>query len=130
MNKDHNLVFCFKCRKITEYKLRMAPVTKSIRNKDYEFYIVEAYCKKCGSEIGFHGLLDRNALEIDEQYRCQEGIITIPEIEELMQKYDLGEEALSLTLGFEKNTINRYLDGQIPAKERSDIMRKALTSRV
>ena len=57
-----------------------------------------------------------------------EGIVTIDDIEKLMKIYKIGKAPLSLALGFGEVTITRYLDGQIPSKEYSEIIRKALTS--
>lgn len=45
-----------------------------------------------------------------------------------MKIYKIGKEPLSLALGFGKITITRYLLGQVPSKECSDIIRKALIS--
>lgn len=75
------------------------------------------------------GLLDRNIQEMDEQYRRTEGIVSTEEIKQLIELYNLGEAPLSLKLGLEEETIGRYLDGQIPSKENSDIIRSASARR-
>ncbi|MCI5951618.1 MAG: hypothetical protein MRZ63_04810 [Anaerostipes sp.] len=74
------------------------------------------------------GLIDRNIQEVDEQYRAYEGIVSIDDIEKLMKIYKIGKGPLSLVLGFGEVTITRYLSGQIPSKEYSDILRTALYS--
>ncbi|MDO4298199.1 MAG: DUF4065 domain-containing protein [Lachnospiraceae bacterium] len=74
------------------------------------------------------GLIDKNVQEIDEQYRSTEGIVSVDDIEKLLKIYKLGKAPLSLSLGFGEVTITRYLAGQIPSKEYSDIMKSALTS--
>lgn len=119
--------FCMECRKETEYALRKTPVTKKIREKEYQFFITTAHCKECGCEVGVKGILDYNAGEIDEQYRKAEDIVTKGEIEKLSKIYNLGKAPLSIALGFGEVTITRYLAGQIPSKEYSDIMRAALS---
>lgn len=115
------------CRKETEYTLRKTAVTKTIREKEYQFLITTAHCKECGCEVGVKGILDYNVGEIDEQFRKIEDIITIEEIEKLCKIYCLGKAPLSIALGFGEVTITRYLAGQIPSKEYSDIMRAALS---
>ena len=115
------------CRKETEYALRKTPVTKTIREKEYQFFITAAYCKECGCEVGVKGILEYNAGEIDEQFRKAEDIVTTEEIEKLGKIYSLGKAPLSIALGFGEVTITRYLAGQIPSKEYSDIMRAALS---
>ncbi|MCI2132600.1 MAG: DUF4065 domain-containing protein [Eubacterium sp.] len=74
------------------------------------------------------GLLDRNIHEIDEQYRAAEGLVSIDDIEKLMKIYNIGKTPLSLALGFGEVTIPRYLEGQMPSKEYSDVVRAALAS--
>ena len=99
------------CRKETEYALRKTPVTKTIREKEYQFLITTAHCKECGCEVGIKGILDYNVEEIDEQFRKAEDIVTTEEIEKLGKIYNLGKAPLSIALGFGEVTITRYLAG-------------------
>lgn len=100
----------------------------TIKDKKYMFDITTAYCKNCGEEIEIPGLLDLQTKEIDDQYRQMEDIVTIKDIEKLMNLYDIGKAPLSLALGFGEITITRYLKGQVPSKEYSDIVKSALKS--
>ncbi len=115
------------CRKETEYVLHKTSITKTIREKEYQFLITTAHCKECGGEVGVKEIFDYNAKEIDAQFRKAEGIISSEEIEKLGKIYNLGKAPLSIALGFGEVTITRYLAGQIPSKEYSDIMRAALS---
>jgi Uncharacterized phage-associated protein len=99
-----------------------------IRDREYSFEITMAICSQCGEEMSIPGLIDRNVQEIDEQYRETEGIVTVKDIERLMKLYKIGKGPLSLALGFGEVTIPRYLEGQIPSKEYSDIIKSALSS--
>ena len=119
--------FCIECRKETEYTLQKTPITKIIREKEYQFLITTAHCKECGCEVGVKGILNYNAKEVDEQFRKAEGIVSLEDIEKLGKIYNLGKTPLSIALGFGEVTITRYLAGQIPSKEYSDIMRSALS---
>jgi putative prophage ps3 protein 01 len=120
--------FCIECRKDTAYTLKKKTIIKKIKEKEYPVNITIAICVECGKEMSIPGLIDKNIREVDEQYRAAEGIISIDDIEKLMKIYKLGKAPLSLALGFGEVTITRYLEGQIPSKEYSDIMRMALTS--
>ena len=128
MNKKGRIDFCTICRKNTEYTLQKQNITKTIKDKQYTFSITSAICNECGEEINIPGLIDKNIQEIDEQYRIYEGIVSIGDIEKLMKIYKIGKAPLSLTLGFGEVTITRYLSGQIPSKEYSDIIKAALSS--
>lgn len=74
------------------------------------------------------GLLDSNMQSIDEQYRQAEGLISVDDIHKIMDIYNIGKAPLSIALGFGEITITRYLSGQMPSKEYSDIIKKALSS--
>ena len=45
-----------------------------------------------------------------------------------MKIYKIGKAPLSLALGFGEVTIPRYLEGQVPSKEYSDVVKVALSS--
>ncbi|MBE6005496.1 MAG: DUF4065 domain-containing protein [Lachnospiraceae bacterium] len=120
--------FCIECRKETGYLLQKKDMVKNIRDKEYTFAITVAVCEECGEEMNIPGLIDKNIQEIDEQYRAAEGLVSIDDIEKLMKIYKIGKAPLSLALGFGEITIPRYLEGQIPSKEYSDIIKAALSS--
>lgn len=120
--------FCIECRKETEYLLQKKDIVKNIRDRDYTFGITVAVCAGCGEEMSIPGLIDKNVQEIDEQYRAAEGLVSIEDIEKLMKIYKIGKAPLSLALGFGEVTIPRYLEGQVPSKEYSDVVRAALAS--
>lgn len=120
--------FCVECRKDTPYELRRVRVTKCIREKEYDFEITKAFCKSCGEEVLLPGMMDERTRDIDRQYREFENIISNEDIEKLMGIYNIGKAPLSLALGFGEITVTRYLQGQMPSKEYSDIMKKASQS--
>ena len=128
MKEKERKDFCIECRKETEYRLQIKDIVTTIREKDYTFHITAAVCTECGAEMSIPGLLDKNIQEIDEQYRSAEGIVTIEDIEKLMMIYSIGKTPLSLALGFGEITITRYLEGQVPSKEYSNVIKKSLTS--
>ena len=128
MRKITRKDFCIECRKETEYCLKKKTIVKKIKEKDYSFEITTAICDKCGSEMSIQGLIDKNVQEIDNQYRSMEGLVSVEDIEKLMKIYNIGKAPLSLALGFGEVTITRYLEGQIPSYNYSDVIRCALAS--
>ena len=119
MTENGRRDFCIECRKETKYYLQ---------KKEYVFGITVAICAECGGEMSIPGLIDKNVREIDEQYRTAEGLVSIDDIEKLMKIYKIGKAPLSLALGFGEVTIPRYLEGQVPSKEYSDVVKAALSS--
>lgn len=126
--RKENINFCVECRTETEFKLKKTSYEKQIRDKAYAFEILEAICTECGEQMNVSGLMDRNAQAIDAQYRQIENIVSVADIQKLMEIYHIGKAPLSLALGFGEITITRYLLGQMPSKEYSDIIRNALES--
>lgn len=120
--------FCIACRRETEYLLQKRNIVKVIRDKEYTFEITVAVCAECGGEMSIPGLMDQNVQEVDAQYRSIEGLATVRDIEKLMKLYRIGQAPLSLALGFGEVTVPRYLEGQIPSREYSDIIKAALAS--
>lgn len=119
--------FCIECRKETKYIIRRGQCAHSIKGQEYTFDILTAVCEECGEEVNLPGLMDNNAKLIDEQYRKLEHLVTIEDINTLMEVYNIGKAPLSLALGFGEITITRYLQGQYPSVEYSNIIRNALT---
>jgi len=120
--------FCEACRTEDTYHFRDTTYKGVIRDKEYVFNIVEAVCDNCGEVTTIPGIIDYNVHLMDRQYRDIEGIVTIEDINSLMEVYKLGKAPLSLALGFGEITITRYLQGQIPSVEYSNIIKKALES--
>ena len=118
--------FCMGCRKYVDYTTEKVKEEYTINGKKYNFCITKAYCNRCGEEVDVHGLLDLNSKEITDQYRQIEGIITIKEILELINKSNMTDTELSLKLGFNESTISKYLEGKVPSKKYSDIMLEEL----
>lgn len=118
--------FCAECGREMPYRIKRKPVSRQIHKKEYVFKIVEAVCAECGKEISVPGLIDYNASEIDRQYREQEHIISAQRMKSLMKNYQIDKENLSLALELDERKIDRYLAGQMPSREDSDMIRKAL----
>ena len=118
--------FCIECRKKTEYILQNVHCHHIIKGKKYEFELIKAFCTECRCEMDIHGLTDYNISKVDQQYREKEDIISINDIQKMLEIYHIGKAPLSLALGFGEITVTRYLEGQIPSKEYSDIMKRCL----
>lgn len=128
MAKERMYDFCTSCRKETSYTICKKIIQRVIKDKSYEFEISVAVCNECGKEMDIPGLIDSNVKSVDKQYRQAEGLISVEDIHKLMDIYNIGKAPLSIALGFGEITITRYLSGQMPSKEYSDIIKKALVS--
>ena len=126
MNKM-NLAYCNECEDLVEFTEREEIIEEIYKGEQVRFKFRVGHCKECGHEVATD--IDYNSRRSEEKikaYKRLKGIILQDEIAEILEKYDVGKEALADIAGFGKATIKRYFDGYIPAKDSSDILNKFL----
>ncbi|MGE5633316.1 MAG: type II TA system antitoxin MqsA family protein [Caulobacteraceae bacterium] len=121
MNKKE---YCPSCDKHVEYTMKEEVVKEKIKGIEFEYIAKIAYCNECGEEIYIAELSDENISRANEIYREKEGIATIKEINELLEKYNIGAEPLSKLLGWGDKTISRYQKGLVPSREYSERLKE------
>ena len=117
-----NKTFCEECRNDVEYSTKSIPMTASIKGKQYSYTGTEAHCKECGSYVYVPEIIDANLRALYDEYRKENNIIPLDEINEIPTKYSIGKRPLSLLLGWGEQTFSRFADGDIPSKQYSDIL--------
>ena len=122
-------VFCISCAADRAYYVRSSREEITVRGISFSYVEKRAYCVECGDEVYVPVLIDENVQAREDAYRAKANLIKVSEIREIMEKYNIGAEPLSLVLGFGKITIQRYLGGQLPSKEYSDKLLHILSSR-
>ncbi|HDR7762095.1 TPA: DUF4065 domain-containing protein [Bacillus cereus] len=118
------LVLCEFCRDMVKYSIKDVSKVTVIRGKQYHYVGKEANCEECKSEIFVPNIHDYNLEQLDHAYRQQEQLVTISEIREVLEKYKIGKRPLSLLLGWGEVTLTRYVNGDIPTKQYSDILKR------
>jgi uncharacterized phage-associated protein len=117
------LAFCEYCMDENEYKIHHVK-KKSILNGEELCYISkEAICNNCSNEIFVSNICDDNLRSIYEEYRISHNIIKVIILKRIINNYSINEEALSLLLSWNRNTIRRYLDGDMIVNSHSDILK-------
>lgn len=117
-------VFCEKCRDIVAYSLELVNREKEIKGIKIKFEERKAYCTKCGEELFVPEIRDNNLKMLDDKYREEKGLITVEEINDILQKYNIGKRPLSTLLGWGEGTLTRYVDGDMPTKAYSDTLKQ------
>ncbi|MDH8678663.1 DUF4065 domain-containing protein [Fusibacter bizertensis] len=116
--------FCEECRDYVDYQIDEIERAKDIKSRLINFKEKIAYCSECGNEIFVSDLRDQNLSAMDSAFRASEGLITVPEIIDLLEKYDIGKRPMSLLLGWGETTLTRFVNGDIPSKTYSDQLKK------
>lgn len=94
-------------------------------NKKIKFKEKYYVCCECNEEF-YDDLHDDNVIRANDEIRKVSGLIRIEEIKEILEKYNIGKKPLSLVLGLGEITITRYLDGQNPTRENSELLKNIL----
>lgn len=122
------MTFCEECHEMVAYTTKSITMEKEIKGKKIKFEGKEATCPTCNSALFVAGIRDYNLQQLDNAYRNAENLITVPEIQQIIEKYNIGKRPLSALLGWGEITLTRYLDGSIPTKHYSDRLYEILNN--
>ena len=117
------LAFCEYCMNENEYKVHKENKTSILKDEETNYMAKEAICNNCGNEIFVSDICDYNLKTLYEEYRKNHNIIKVIELKRIIIKYCINDEALSLLLGWKKDTMSRYLDGDMITNSHSDILK-------
>lgn len=118
--------FCEKCRDMVEYYVKTVDKEKEIKGRKLKYVGKVAYCDECEEEIFVPEIRDYNLRALDDAYREAENLIKVDDIEQILEKYDIGKRPLSLLLGWGEGTLTRYVGGDTPTKPYSDLLKRIL----
>ncbi|WP_026886497.1 type II toxin-antitoxin system antitoxin SocA domain-containing protein [Clostridium beijerinckii] len=121
MKKSAFCEYCFSEREYQVYKVRR---TSILKDEEVNYKAKEAICNVCGNEIFVSDVGDYNLMNLYKEYRRNYNIISVDEIQKIKTKYSINSESLSLVLGWNVETIERYLDGDMIVISNSDLLRK------
>ena len=126
--KGTSTAICIACGCKTTYTLKSTLEELTVRGVTFQYVEHSAYCTQCGKEVYVEEVNDENVQSREDSYRKAAHLISVSEINEILEKYSIGAGPLAKLLGFGDVTINRYLAGQLPSKSHSDKMLEILES--
>lgn len=115
-----DMTFCENCNCDREYAVATETAAFEIKGTKFTCPQKVARCAACGEQVYAGRLFDENNAVGHDAYRSAMGIITVAEIEELLERYDIGAVPLSRMLGWGDSTIYKQMSGAVPSRERSD----------
>lgn len=116
--------FCLKCNEHVEPVLESFNSQFKVEDKVYKYRAYRGYCPECNGIVDT--LPSQDALSRDKAFRKAEGIITTDQINEIFSKYNIDSNTLSNALGWESDIINKYVMGEIPSREDSEVLYNVL----
>lgn len=125
---NQSTAFCPECGCYVPYSVNSTRETSTVRGVAFSYVEMHAHCKQCNEPLYVPEVNDANVLAREEGYRKAAKLITKAEVNELLAKYNIGAGPLAKLLGFGEVTINRYLGGQLPSKDHSDLLLRLRSS--
>lgn len=116
--------YCEFCNDFEKFSIKTELVKENVNGIEVEYEKERTYCTKCKNEIFVNEVMDNNVLTMQKIYRAKAGIITVEQIESIIDMYGIGKRNLSKLLGFGEITLTRYLEHDIPTRLYSEMLFK------
>ena len=104
--------------------------TMEFRGEQYTAEYTYWLCEDTGERFTTAETDDEFYFAITGQYRAKYGIPSVDQIKEIKRKYNLTDAGLGQILGFGKNQIASYLDGEVPSKTNGRMLSALLDENV
>lgn len=115
--KEKTMAYCLNCDDKKEYTVRAQRREITVKGITFQYVHQTAYCADCGEEVYSPEINDLNVQERENAYRKAAHLISVTEVNQILEKYSIGAGPLAKLLGVGEVTINRYLCGQVPSRE-------------
>lgn len=120
--KKGGTTFCPNCGKEVSFEIKTERISSTIRNVNFNYIEHAAYCNECGDEVYVAEINDLNVDSRENSFRKAANLISVEEIQNILNKYNIGAGPLARIMGFGEITINRYILGQLPSKKNSELL--------
>ena len=118
--------FCPGCRKTVQYRTRDAIETADLQGVPHSYSSTIAYCNTCNERLAIPDIEDMNLQSLYDVYRAANAIISLADIRSIPTQYSVDNRSLSLLLGWDERTFDRYYSGDMPSKHNSSILKRLL----
>lgn len=109
-------MFCENCREEVQFSnIEERIATSIVDNKIYEYIEKTIHCLKCGSFLYDEDVEASNLWSFQEEYRKRNMLISIEELNKLLEIYNTTPKKISTYLKWDENDYDRYLNGDMPS---------------
>lgn len=116
--------YCEHCHKEVISIIEKEDVKYTIANSQVIIKCDVIRCSECKEELNDNNLFEMNSKLARDRYIEEFNILSIQDIKDILNKYDIGATILSKVLEWGEITITRYLNGKLPSKVYSDRLRE------
>lgn len=121
--------FCENCFKDVPCTYHEKNTTIDIEGKNISYLKKYYICSECNCEF-LDDLYDYDVMTVNGKLRESYNIITVDQINEILEKYNIGKKPLANILDIGEVNIIRYLNGYNPTREISDLLLSVLNNPV
>jgi len=121
-------VYCPECHKTVKFVMQKEEQYAPIKGEKYPYLAKVARCINCNEELDVYH--DENLKLGYDAYREAHNLISLEQVREIPEIYNIGKRILSSLLGWGEHTFTRYYEGYLPTKEYSDTLKKLYNSPV
>ena len=115
--------FCPRCYEDVEFNTVEDTETIELDGAKYSYRIRKAICAICGAEAVHEQYRQEAGEAFDDAVREAHGIVSLTTVRDLPKKYNIGKRPLSTLLGWGELTYSRFMEGAIPNREYSDLIK-------
>ena len=119
-------VYCPECHKTVKFIMQREERYAPIKGVKYPYLAKVARCVHCNEKLDVYH--DENLKLGYDAYREAHNLISLEQIREIPEMYNIGKRVLSSLLGWGEHTFTRFYDGYLPTKEYSDTLKKLYNS--
>ena len=96
----NKMVYCEECREEKLYTVSEVKKKGILKGQEYEYRGKIAHCNDCGQEVYVEEINDYNLRALYDRYRIENKIVSLEQITEIPEKYNIGKRPLSLLFGW------------------------------
>lgn len=116
--------FCEHCRHMVDVTLANAKESMELDDVRYVYPVRYGTCKECGGRATPEEVLRTNQESFLNAVREGNGIVSQEIIDRVPEKYNIGKRPLSKLLGWGEQSYSRFIAGDIPSKEYSNLIER------
>lgn len=107
-----------------EYAKLEAVENTELEGAVYTYPVKHALCARYGAEAVYQPFEEEAGKAFSEAVPKDKGIISLEKIKAIPKKHNRGKRPLSMLLGWGEIAYTRFLDGQVPSREYSDLLER------
>lgn len=117
-----SFAYCEQCNQIVEYLTEQKYVKGNAFGYNKDYLAKNAFCPVCQNQVFVKDYHDFNLHSKESIWKKLNGYLSVDQLQELLEKYDIGKRPFALAIGLGEQTFTNYLSGKIPSKSNEQLL--------